>query len=143
MDKRYLLLVGVFGIVIVLSLAATALVLRKSGGEPAKSAPAGPALAPSSPENTATPSSESEAERVKIDYTEKGFTPANVTVKKGTIVIFINKAAKGAMLVEATSPSTFAQPGASEVYSFIPNNAGTWNYHNRLNATASGTITVP
>lgn len=139
MNKKFLS-AAVLAIIILALFSTGALVLQGKARPQVKNLPA--ARVSPSPDSQNTATSSSEVDRVEINYTEKGFAPAAVTVKKGTIIVFINKAAKGAMLVEAISPSTFTQPGASEVYSFIPNNAGTWNYRNRLNATASGTITA-
>lgn len=129
----------VFGIIL-LALLLGGLFVRGKTSQKVKNTPTVPTTQPANPQNTAT--SSPDVSRVEINYTDKGFNPPEVTVKKGTIIVFFNKAAKGSMLVEATPSSAFVQPSTGDVYSFIPNAAGTWNYRNRLNPTATGTITA-
>jgi plastocyanin len=102
------------------------------------------------------------ADTVTITYDGKAFTPAQVTIKKGDTVKF--KDADGKMWVasgphpghtgyDGTSrsthcaqgyngPAAFDQCVPGESYSFTFDKAGTWPYHDHVNASAFGKIVV-
>ncbi len=96
----------------------------------------------------------------RVTYNGSSFSPASVTIKKGGTVTFTSTA--GNMWVASdehpthteyngtsrqqhcpdTSRTAFDQctPGTS--YSFTFNKAGTWDYHNHLQASAGGVVKV-
>ncbi len=96
-----------------------------------------------------------------VTYTDTGFSPASVTVKKGQSVTFVN-AGTGRMWVGAdehpshtqysgtarqehcpdTTGTAFDQCGVSERYTFTFAKTGTWGYHNHVGASHSGTVIV-
>lgn len=101
---------------------------------------------------------------VEVDYTDSGFSPASVTVKKGTTVKFINKQSlqsspsaaglkSGSGMDVASNPHPVhtdylgfdqgksSQKGQNE-YDFTFDKVGTWEYHNHLNSSDTGTIVV-
>lgn len=93
-----------------------------------------------------------------VTYTDSGFSPAVLTVKVGTTVIFANNASDAMRVASNPHPihngyptkggcvgSTFDScaniaPGTS--WSFTFDIAGTWKYHNHLNPGEGGTIVV-
>lgn len=101
---------------------------------------------------------------VIIVYTDQGFSPANINVPLGTTVTFVNQSSKNMWVASAMHPAhtvysgtTLSQhcpdttnsafdeckgdaPGAS--YSFTFNKEGTWKYHDHIDATKFGSITV-
>lgn len=105
---------------------------------------------PTAPSQPTSPTGTTMAS-VEVDYTATGFSPATVTVKKGTTVKFINKS-DGQMEV-ASNPHPIhtdypgfdqyksAQKGQME-YDFTFEKVGTWGYHNHLNPTDTGTVVV-
>ena len=99
-----------------------------------------------------------------VTYSLAGFSPANVTVKKGEAVMWTNIASEkmwvavnehpGHAGYDGTSrkdhcvagaPASFDQCVASDAgsqWSFTFNKAGTWKYHNHLNESFGGMVTV-
>lgn len=93
-----------------------------------------------------------------ITYTDTGFTPNILTVKKGTTVTFKNDSAGDIRVASNPHPihdgyptrggcisSTFdscANIAPGQSWSFTFDESGTWGYHNHLNPTVTGTIVV-
>lgn len=101
---------------------------------------------------------------VTVDYTDSGFSPNAVTINRGDTVVFENKSSSSfwpasnnhpthtlydgtSLQQHCASPTgdTFdacggIPPGGS--WSFTFNKSGTWNYHNHLRASDTGTIIV-
>lgn len=104
------------------------------------------------------------AEGVIITYTDEGFAPATLTIKKGDKVTFRNGSSVVIWPATAIHPTHTVYPGsdiekcgtAEEVnifdacreiapgssYSFTFNEAGRWNYHNHKNVSKFGSIVV-
>lgn len=99
-----------------------------------------------------------------ITYTDSGFSPVSIPVKKGTVVVFKNESSKNMWPASAMHPTHKVYPGsgiekcgmAEEAnifdacrgiqlggsWSFKFVNVGTWKYHDHLDATKFGTIVV-
>ena len=95
-----------------------------------------------------------------VTYTEDGFAPLSVEVKKGETVIFKNESKLSLWVASAIHPthSLYPQkspsdclgssfdacavtaPGSS--WSFTFDEVGSWNYHNHIQANHRGTIVV-
>lgn len=112
--------------------------------------------------NTATPQPPvSQTPIIKenvVTYTDTGYSPATLTVKKGETVTFKNQSSQSMWTASGVHPthrgypttggcigSTFdacagIQPGAS--WSFRFDIVGAWKYHNHLNSGDTGTIIV-
>lgn len=93
-----------------------------------------------------------------ITYTDSGFSPSTLTVKKGDTVIFKNTASDDMRVASNPHPrhngypttggcvsSTFdscsdIKPDTS--WSFTFDIVGTWGFHNHLNPSEGGTIVV-
>jgi plastocyanin len=93
-----------------------------------------------------------------VTYTDSGYAPSTLTIKKGETVTFKNQSSRSMWTASAVHPthrvyptsggclgSTFdacagIQPGGS--WSFKFDIAGTWKYHNHLNPGDTGTIVV-
>lgn len=91
-------------------------------------------------------------------YTDSGYSPSTITVKKGEAVTFKNQSSRSMWTASAVHPthrgypttggcisSTFdacqgIQPGNS--WSFTFDIAGTWKYHDHLNPGDTGAIVV-
>ncbi len=122
--------------------------------------PAAPATQPAN-QQTAPQSSTGQtpiAEKNVVTYSDSGYSPSTLTVKKGETVIFKNQSSNSMWTASAVHPthrgypttggcigSTFdackgIQSGDSWPFKF--DIAGTWKYHNHLNPSDTGTIYV-
>lgn len=100
-------------------------------------------------------------EAVEVEYTEQGFAPKEISIKQGDSVKFINKSSGQMWVASAMHPShkiysgtalnehcpdsksdAFDQCSAGQEFLFIFNKAGSWNYHNHLNASQFGKVVV-
>ncbi len=101
---------------------------------------------------------------VLVAYTEGGFSPASVTVRQGETVTWVNQSSRDMWVASAMHPSHAVYSGTSlsqhcpdtentafdqctagtsgSSYSFTFDNAGTWKYHDHVNAGNFGTIIV-
>lgn len=84
-----------------------------------------------------------------ITLTSNGYSPASLTVKVSTKVIFVNKSGKTATIDSDPHPVHTSFPALNlgafkdgETLIFTFDKAGTYGYHNHLNATQKGTIVV-
>ncbi len=88
-------------------------------------------------------------EEKDVTVTDKGFEPQTVTVKAGTRVVWTNKSAAEVTVNSAVHPTHLLFPflnlgnfadGSS--VSVVFEKAGTYKYHNHLNASQTGTVIV-
>ena len=98
---------------------------------------------------------------ITVTYTDKGFSPSPITVKKGQSVTFINKSSHRMwvavdehpthLLYDGTSKSqhcpdisgnAFDQCIAGDSYTFTFKKTGSWEYHNHTLASDEGIVTV-
>lgn len=93
-----------------------------------------------------------------VTFTDNGFTPSTLTVKKGTAVVFVNNSSSSFWPASAPHPVHNAYPttggcvgstfdacqaiGPGGRWSFTFDIAGTWKYHDHLNPSFFGTIVV-
>ena len=90
------------------------------------------------------------AEMKTISYSDSGFSPSNVTVKKGETLKFKNDSTGNMWIASNGHPVHSDYPGfdagrsynPGESYVFTFDRSGSWNYHNHLNPGRSGTIIV-
>ncbi len=85
-----------------------------------------------------------------VSYTDEGFEPKDLSITRGTMVHFANESSIDMWVASDDHPAhtdlpTFDQfkgspPGEQYVYIF--DQTGEWKYHDHLNPTAVGTITV-
>ncbi len=154
-------------VVIVLAvLGALYAITKTDTSVPEAAAPADQAVTPT--ENTAAavpPAGEvAPASGATVTFTDAGYAPDTVTVKKGDTVTFENKGTIATWPASATHPTHTVYPGsgiekcgtgeqagifdacrglnALESWSFQFNEVGTWKYHDHLNAGKFGTIIV-
>ena len=113
---------------------------------------------------TSTPLPTVLGSKVTVTYSDSGYGPATVTVKKGDTVVFDNKGSKMMWTASAVNPTHKAYPdsdiakcetpsqagifdacrgyGPGELWEFKFNEQGTWKYHNHLQPSHIGTIIV-
>lgn len=85
-----------------------------------------------------------------VTYTDTGFAPASITVKKGTTVTFVNSSAGSMWVASAPHPTHTNYPELDQLksvekngmYEFAFDKVGTWKYHNHMKPTDFGSVTV-
>ena len=82
-----------------------------------------------------------------IAYTNDGFEPATLEVKRGAMVHFVNESDKQMWVASNSHPAhdvlpTFDQFKTGDLYMYVFEEAGEWEYHDHLNAAFTGSITV-
>lgn len=85
-----------------------------------------------------------------ITYTGTAFDPASVEIKVGESVAFVNQSASGLWVASAPHPTHSDYPefdakkayGQGDSFIFTFSKVGTWKFHNHMNPTAFGSITV-
>ena len=99
-----------------------------------------------------------------VTYSDSGYSPATITVKKGDTITFDNKSSKIMWPASAAHPTHKAYPGtdiefcgtlqssgafdacrgygSDESWDFKFEELGTWKYHNHLQPNHTGTIIV-
>lgn len=85
-----------------------------------------------------------------ISFTGSSFSPQFISVKLGDTVTFVNNSTVGMWIASAPHPTHTDYPefddkkalNPGESYTFTFTKAGTWKFHNHLNATYFGSVTV-
>ena len=85
-----------------------------------------------------------------ITYSDTGFSPQSLTVKMGTPVTFINNSSGPMWVASAPHPQHTDYPEFNQLksvekggeYTFTFDKVGTWKYHNHMNASSFGSVTV-
>lgn len=87
---------------------------------------------------------------VVVIYTDSGYQPNQVIVKKGTKVSFRNESSGGMWTASGVHPTHQLLPGFDQLksvtkggtyeYTFVK--VGTWKYHNHIKPTDGGMVTV-
>ena len=85
-----------------------------------------------------------------ISMNANGFEPSTITIKKGSTVTFVNNDKKNHWPASAPHPIHTDYPAfdprqaiaASASWSFTFDQAGTWKFHDHLNPSFFGSVTV-
>ncbi|XKT74800.1 MAG: hypothetical protein ACJKTH_01810 [Patescibacteria group bacterium UBA2163] len=85
-----------------------------------------------------------------VTYTDSGFSPQTVEVRRGDTVQFVNKSSRPMWVASNEHPAhtvlpTFDQFSVSafgESYEYTFEQEGTWEYHDHVNASELGTVIV-
>ena len=83
-------------------------------------------------------------------YKDGFFMPANMSIKAGTTISFINESDEELWVAANPHPAHTSLPGfdakrgykKGEVYKYTFNKKGSFGYHNHLNPQSRGTLTV-
>ncbi len=152
MGKKLLILV-----VVILLVAGGYLLYHR---QYAKSHKILPVLTPSPTESTtpAAVTSQAVISAHVVTYTDSGFSPKSLTIKKGETVTWINQSSESLWVASNPHPTHSGYPTKGgcisstfdsckpitkgESWSFTFDIVGTWGYHNHLNPSSRGTIIV-
>lgn len=85
-----------------------------------------------------------------VKYTDSGYSPKQITVKKGTAVTFQNDSSIGMWTASGVHPTHQLLPGFDELksvakggtYTYTFTKVGTWQYHNHMKPTDLGVVVV-
>jgi plastocyanin len=94
--------------------------------------------------------SEDTIEEVFVTYTNSGFSPRTITINRGQTVRFVNNSSRNMWVASDPHPTHTIYPEfdskrgvvSGSHYEFTFNRVGTWNYHDHLNASMTGTVIV-
>jgi len=85
-----------------------------------------------------------------IRYTNEGYVPANITVKAGTMVMFVNESDQDMWVASNGHPAhtdlptfdqfEFSPKGSQYIYTF--DQVGSWKYHDHIAPVYGGVVTV-
>lgn len=114
--------------------------------------------APSSKEDGKEALVTSESAEKQVTYTQDGFSPSTLTIKKGDTVVFKNESQEGMWTASADHPTHAKYPTtggcagstfdackgitSGDSWSFQFDEKGGWTYHNHLNPGKTGKIIV-
>lgn len=141
------LIIGVVLVLVGLALLVWALVGRKTDVPSTETI----SSQAETSQDTATPvaNTNESAEASLITFTRSGFTPSEVTVKKGAIVTVKNESNTNVQFSSDDHPTHTKQtemnlevlsPGESA--SFTISRVGTWGFHDHIDDSKTGTLTV-
>ncbi len=85
-----------------------------------------------------------------VVYTDSGYSPKEITVKKGSKVAFRNESSMGMWTASGTHPTHQLLPGFDQLksvtvggaYEYTFAKVGRWQYHNHLKSTDVGMVIV-
>ncbi len=85
-----------------------------------------------------------------VTYTDSGFSPSTLTIKKGDAVTFKNMTSGSMWIASSPHPAHTDYPefdakrtmAPGETYQFTFTKTGSWKYHNHVNLGKYGTIVV-
>ncbi len=86
----------------------------------------------------------------RVAYTDNGFEPNELAVTVGQTVIFVNNSSRSMWVASDDHPTHTDDPdfddgqgvGPGEAFAYTFDEVGEWGYHNHLNDSDEGTITV-
>lgn len=86
----------------------------------------------------------------EVSYTDTGYLPATLTVKKGTKVTFRNDSSGSMWTASGVHPTHQLLPGFDQlksvskggVYEYTFTKVGTWKYHNHVKTADGGIVIV-
>ncbi|MDB5187232.1 MAG: hypothetical protein JWM07_704 [Candidatus Saccharibacteria bacterium] len=151
MDKKAT--IGIIAAICIILLGAWAYMMAQPAVERAAQTPAvdsnkttAETSAPA--EESSQPTAETSS-AATITYTDNGFTPNTLTVKKNSVITVTNKSSKNVMFSSADHPTHQEQPelnmntlNPGESGTITITKAGIWGYHDHIDETMTGTITV-
>lgn len=100
--------------------------------------------------STASPTASSTIEKNVVTINSSGFSPKNITIKAGETVTWVNGDTKNHQVQSAIHPTHQLYPPLNSVgllksgekKSLTFPNAGTYKYHDHLNPSFTGSVTV-
>lgn len=131
--------------IVVLVVVGWYVLTRSYGNNPPQ---AGDTL--TTPQETEQAAEDNTAEDNTIVYTDSGFAPRTLTVKKGTTVTFKNQSSKSMWVASSVHPTHQDLPGLDQLqgvgeggtYTYTFDKTGSWKFHNHLAPSDTGVVVV-
>lgn len=87
---------------------------------------------------------------VKVKYTDKGFIPEKIEVESGSMVQFVNESSKVMWVASSLHPQHTKLPTFDQfkpvkkgaIYRYVFDKKGVWDYHDHINPSIGGVVTV-
>lgn len=151
MNKK--VLIGVIAVAGIILLGTWAYIMAQPNGNNGNTTTTTPST---SQESTPSPDSSTSTTKVPattaaatITYTDEGFTPAKVVVKKGEVITVKNNSTRNLQFSSADHPTHRLDPELNmnvlkpgESGNITVSTVGTHGYHDHLDASMTGTIEV-
>lgn len=101
-------------------------------------------------DNSKEPAFKEDSDPLTVEYTNNGFFPEILSIKKNEVVTFINRSSRSMWIASNRHPvhtiyPEFDQKSVSktgEEYSFKFDRIGEWKYHDHINPRAGGLVIV-
>lgn len=139
------LIIGVIIAVIVIAAIVFFAILHKSS-ESFDAADSTNVTKATADNNSAAPAP---SERITITFKDSGYTPSELTVKKGTVITVKNEGTSRTEFSSGAHPTHRENPemnlktlAPGESASYTANEVGTWTFHDHLHPDLGGTIKV-
>ena len=154
MNKNY----TIDAVVIIVVVLLTAIFMSKNTKEveapiniPAQDVDTAKISPSPSPNASSSPSGTPDTAKVTVIYTTSGFSPKNITVKKGEVVEFINQSGKNMSVASDPHPTHTVYPEFDQYktnyrgqnsFLFTFGKVGSWKYHDHIQSALTGTVVV-
>lgn len=100
--------------------------------------------------NTEQTSSAEKTSKIVVNYTDNGFNPSSLEIKKDQTVQFVNQSSDGMWVASGPHPAHTNYPEfdakknipSGEIYEFTFAKVGEWKYHNHVSSGKFGSVTV-
>ncbi|HSX15000.1 MAG TPA: cupredoxin domain-containing protein [Candidatus Saccharimonadales bacterium] len=133
----------IIGIVVVI-LAVGGIIVARSGNNSNSNS-----TSTTSTQSTDTTGQTAPQSAATITYTGSGFSPNTITVKAGDTITIMNASSRSLQLDSNPHPAhtdntelNVGAVAAGQSATFTISKTGTWGYHNHLEASQTGSITV-
>lgn len=138
------------GVITLLAIGGAAVYALSSGQNQVSDsdAPRSGAVRQSGDEATPAPTS-GQNESITIRFTDQGFEPQTISVKRGTTIVVKNDSSRDVQFSSDDHPTHLEnremnlatlEPGESD--SFFANTAGSWGFHDHLDESNTGKLEV-
>lgn len=139
-------------VVLILAIAAVAAVvvgMMVFGGDNAEAPEVGTPQTEEAPAASESSAETNEQQVVAITFTNDGFSPGTLTVKKGTVVTVKNNSSMSVQFSSDDHPTHTINQGmnlpvlaAGASATFTADETGTFGYHDHIDASKTGTLVV-
>lgn len=139
----------IIGLIIIGLAGLVVYVMSNQQAQPSdQNAPQSGAVRQSGDEETPAPTS-GQNESVTISFTDQGFSPRSITVKQGTTVVIKNDSSRDVQFSSDDHPAHRDNPemnlsplAPGESSSYFANTVGTWGFHDHIDESQTGSVTV-
>jgi len=135
MVKKVLLIIFIIAVIIGIAGGTLSFIFNKNQNQ---------SIAPNNQTNNFSPSAQTDQEKVIITIKDSSFQPDNLTIKKGTTVVWVNEEDALHHIINTPNGDIFESNDLKkgESYSFTFNESGNYDYYCKINPVMAGKIVV-